>query len=130
MNRSLDVLLVLTALDIGLEHSSSSLANRAQESATCMYEVRPKDSPSDGILFVDRSRTGRSGHLGQALAEYQDGNVPSSTRLLNPDHRAGCLRRARLNNMAMRPHEGLNDRGRLQLSITKLTPCSGGRKPG
>ena len=34
------------------------------------FEIYPPQPPNDGILFVDHSRTGRSGHLGHALVEY------------------------------------------------------------
>lgn len=36
------------------------------------YEVVP---PNEGILFVDHSLTGKSGHLGHALVEYEDGKM-------------------------------------------------------
>ncbi|MFO7957459.1 MAG: sialidase family protein [Candidatus Brocadiia bacterium] len=37
--------------------------------------VEPPDPPNDGILFVDHSRNGRSGHLGHALVEYAPGKI-------------------------------------------------------
>ncbi len=37
--------------------------------------VEPPDPPNDGILFVDHSRDGRSGHLGHALVEYGPGKI-------------------------------------------------------
>ena len=39
------------------------------------YEVTPKNPPNDGILFVDHAQTGRSGNLGHALVEYEDGKL-------------------------------------------------------
>lgn len=41
----------------------------------CRYEVTPRNPPNDGILFVDNSPTGRSGHLGHALVEYEDSKI-------------------------------------------------------
>ena len=41
----------------------------------CRYHVTPKNPPNDGILFVDNSPAGRSGHLGHALVEYEDGKI-------------------------------------------------------
>lgn len=41
----------------------------------CRYEVTPKNPPNDGILFVDNSPEGRSGHLGHALVEYEDSKI-------------------------------------------------------
>ena len=41
----------------------------------CRYHVTPKDPPNDGILFIDNSPAGRSGHLGHALVEYEDGKI-------------------------------------------------------
>ena len=34
------------------------------------YQITPSPVPNDGILFVDHSAAGRSGHLGHALVEY------------------------------------------------------------
>ena len=39
------------------------------------FDISPPDPPNDGILFVDHSRTGRSGHLGHALVEYAPGKI-------------------------------------------------------
>lgn len=41
----------------------------------CAYDVTPPNPPNDGILFVDNSPAGRSGHLGHALVEYEDGKI-------------------------------------------------------
>ena len=41
----------------------------------CRYEVTPKNPPNEGILFVDNSPEGRSGHLGHALVEYEDSKI-------------------------------------------------------
>ena len=41
----------------------------------CRYRVTPENPPNDGILFVDNSLAGRSGHLGHALVEYDDGKI-------------------------------------------------------
>jgi len=69
MNKTLRVFL---ALIMSLALSSLSFADGAKESVGCTYDVTP---PNDGILFVDHSRTGRSGHLGHALVEYTDGKI-------------------------------------------------------
>ena len=39
------------------------------------YEITPKNPPNDGILFVDHSPAKRSGNLGHALVEYEDGKI-------------------------------------------------------
>ena len=66
---------ILAALTISLGLSSQSLATEVVEHAACAYELSPNNPPNDGILFVDHSRTGRSGHLGHALVEYEDGKI-------------------------------------------------------
>lgn len=72
MNR---VLRVFLALIMSLVLSSLSFADGTKKSMRCAYNVIPKNPPNDGILFVDHSRTGRSGHLGHALVEYEDGKI-------------------------------------------------------
>lgn len=75
MSRHLGVFPVLSLLIIisglGGECFAAGMADRAG----CAYEVSPKNPPNAGILFVDHSRTGRSGHLGHALVEYGDGKI-------------------------------------------------------
>ena len=39
------------------------------------YEITPKNPPNDGILFVDHAPAKRSGNLGHALVEYEDGKI-------------------------------------------------------
>ena len=39
------------------------------------YTVSPGGIPSEGILFVDHQKEHRSGHLGHALVEYEDGKL-------------------------------------------------------
>lgn len=39
------------------------------------FTVEPPDPPNNGIMFVDHSKTGRSGHLGHALVEYEPGKI-------------------------------------------------------
>jgi hypothetical protein len=39
------------------------------------FSVIPPNPPNEGFLFVDYSRAGRSGHLGHALVEYEDGKI-------------------------------------------------------
>ena len=75
MNKNLGVFLALAALILCLELSSLSLANDAVRRVGCTYEVSPNSLPNRGFLFVDHSRMGRSGHLGHALVEYQDGKI-------------------------------------------------------
>ena len=38
-------------------------------------DICPPDPPNNGMLFVDHSKAGRSGHLGHALVEYAPGKV-------------------------------------------------------
>lgn len=42
---------------------------------TDFYEVSPPNPPNSGMIFVDHSKTGRSGHLGHALVEYAPGKI-------------------------------------------------------
>lgn len=39
------------------------------------FEIYPSNPPNDGIMFVDHSKSNRSGHLGHALVEYEDGRI-------------------------------------------------------
>jgi len=39
------------------------------------FNIVPPNPPNDGILFVDHSKKGRSGHLGHALIEYKDEKI-------------------------------------------------------
>lgn len=39
------------------------------------FSIEPANPPNDGILFVDNSVKGRSGHLGHALVEYEPGKI-------------------------------------------------------
>ncbi len=39
------------------------------------FDVIPPNPPNEGILFVDHSKEGRSGHLGHALVEYAPGKI-------------------------------------------------------
>ena len=59
------------ALIMSLVPSSLSFADDTKESVGCAYDVIPKDLRNDGVLFVDHSQAGRSGHLGYALVEYE-----------------------------------------------------------
>ena len=64
-------------VSVGLVLASLAAVSQTdtEERPGCAYELSPKDPPNDGILFVDHSPTGRSGHLGHALVEYQDGKI-------------------------------------------------------
>ncbi len=42
---------------------------------TYPFQISPSSPPNDGILFVDHSKAGRSGHLGHALVEYEPGKI-------------------------------------------------------
>ncbi len=59
----------------GLALGGLSLAQESEPTAGCSYRLDPENPPNDGILFVDHSRAGRSGHLGHALVEYAPGNI-------------------------------------------------------
>ena len=72
MNKSLRV---FPTLVMSLMLSSPSFADGPKGTVGCPYEVFPKNLPNEGILFVDHSRKGRSGHLGHALVEYEDGKI-------------------------------------------------------
>jgi hypothetical protein len=39
------------------------------------FNITPEKPPNDGILFVEHSQMGRSGNLGHALVEYEDGKL-------------------------------------------------------
>jgi len=53
------------------------------------FRIIPPDPPNEGILFVDHSKTGRSGHLGHALVEYQDGKILAFYPNCSGDNREG-----------------------------------------
>ena len=74
MSKTLRALPVLAGLLMNLTLGGQSFA----QGIGCRYELSPNSPPSDGILFVDNSLTGRSGHLGHALVEYQDGKILAS----------------------------------------------------
>ena len=59
----------------GLTLGGLSLAEESGPTAGCSYRLDPGNPPNDGILFVDHSRAGRSGHLGHALVEYAPGKI-------------------------------------------------------
>ena len=59
----------------GLAWGGLSLAEESEPTAGCSYRLDPEDPPNDGILFIDHSRAGRSGHLGHALVEYAPGKI-------------------------------------------------------
>lgn len=39
------------------------------------YEINPPNVPNDGFLFVDHESTGRSGHVGNAIVECNNGDI-------------------------------------------------------
>ena len=43
--------------------------------ANSTIQITPPDPPNAGLLFVDHSPKARSGHLGHALVEYEDGKI-------------------------------------------------------
>ena len=65
------------------------------------FSVVPPNPPNEGFLFVDHSRTGRSGHLGHALVEYEDGKILFwqtawlNCRLWTASRMRPCARRAK-----------------------------------
>ena len=71
MSKTLRALPVLMGLLLSLALGSPSFA----QGIGCPYELSPANPPNDGILFVDNSPTGRSGHLGHALVENEDGKI-------------------------------------------------------
>ena len=66
---------VLSALTMGMLLCGLSVADDHVNSVRVTYEVFPKNPPNDGILFVNHAANNRSGHLGHALVEYEDGKV-------------------------------------------------------
>ncbi|HNS32088.1 MAG TPA: sialidase family protein [bacterium] len=53
------------------------------------FRIIPPDPPNEGIIFVDHSKRGRSGHLGHALVEYQDGKILAFYPNCSGDNREG-----------------------------------------
>ena len=43
--------------------------------ANYTIRITPPNPPNAGLLFVDHSTNDRSGHLGHALVEYEDGKI-------------------------------------------------------
>ena len=66
---------VVVALIVTSLLSTTPFADGVGDNVAGRYAVFPKDPPNEGILFVDHARTGRSGHLGHALVEYEDGKI-------------------------------------------------------
>ncbi|QDT91551.1 sialidase family protein [Gimesia algae] len=48
---------------------------RAQSTPTSALKITPPNPPNTGMLFVNHSTANRSGHLGHALVEYDDGKL-------------------------------------------------------
>lgn len=46
-----------------------------QQKQSIRFSIEPPSPPNEGILFVDNSAKGRSGHLGHALVEYEPGKI-------------------------------------------------------
>ena len=59
----------------GLALGRLSHPEESEASTACRYRLTPEKPPNDGILFVDHSPKGRSGHLGHALVEYEPGKI-------------------------------------------------------
>ena len=59
----------------GLALGGLSRAEELEPTAACSYRLNPENPPNDGILFIDHSKAGRSGHLGHALVEYAPGKI-------------------------------------------------------
>ncbi|MBW2023548.1 MAG: exo-alpha-sialidase [Deltaproteobacteria bacterium] len=49
--------------------------NKALINSKVASRITPPNPPNAGILFVDHSKNNRSGHLGHALVEYEDGKI-------------------------------------------------------
>jgi len=47
----------------------------SRTTGTDLFSITPPGPPNEGILFVDHSEAGRSGHLGHALVEYEPGKL-------------------------------------------------------
>jgi hypothetical protein len=45
------------------------------KTSACVSRITPANPPNRGILFVDHSKTKRSGHLGHALVQYERGKI-------------------------------------------------------
>lgn len=71
MNKTIRVVVAVIVTSL---LTTASFADDGEENVARRYEVFP-DPPNEGILFVDHARTGRSGHLGHALVEYEDGKI-------------------------------------------------------
>ena len=63
--------IVTAAVLFALAASTSS----AQPTATSALKITPLDPPNQGLLFVNHAPANRSGHLGHALVEYDDGKL-------------------------------------------------------
>ena len=59
----------------GLVVGGLSQAEESEPTTACSYQLSPANPPNDGILFIDHSKAGRSGHLGHALVEYAPDKV-------------------------------------------------------
>ncbi len=75
MNTTRRVWLNRVACAGGLALGGPSQAEESKASPACAYRLNPPNPPNDGILFIDHSKAGRSGHLGHALVEYGPGKI-------------------------------------------------------
>ncbi|MBN2291681.1 MAG: exo-alpha-sialidase [Pirellulales bacterium] len=76
--------LCLVAITIVLTLAANP--SRAQSTSTSALRITPPDPPNKGILFVDHSKSNRSGHLGHALVEYEDGKILAFYPNCSDDH--------------------------------------------
>lgn len=55
-------------------------------SSTAGLRITPNGPPNEGILFVDHSKSNRSGHLGHALVEYEQEKILAFYPNCSADH--------------------------------------------
>ena len=68
--------LVVAAVAGGLQLAGDeSVSPEKPSAANSIIRITPSDPPNTGLLFVDHSTNDRSGHLGHALVEYEDGKI-------------------------------------------------------
>lgn len=63
------------AVTLCLLLGSLSSGDDSAGASDAAYRVVPKNPPNEGILFVNHAPMDRSGHLGHALVEYEDGKL-------------------------------------------------------
>ena len=64
-----------TSIYASILFTMAASVTRGEPAANTALRLRPPNPPNNGILFVDHSKENRSGHLGHALVEYEDGKL-------------------------------------------------------